>query len=352
MPTLRRWIEQEYHTLAANGKTALVDAFEAFTRAFFDSDYAGVIASLPRLYELADALREPVWRLLTQYYEINAEIYWLGNLKRGLELATRSVVQAHDLLETKAIPIYYIQEILLYAWLETDGPGYADDVLQAIGESASTGLSADIGQRYKLLQARCLAQKGSAQEAATLILSLLPGLDWPPGYIHSLRADALALNERLPEAITSYRAALSDFEAGGEQMEANSTRLGLGESLIQANRPDEGLSLGQQAHQAAQRLPNRLHRALAAKLIGGALAEKGEYGDAQAWYANAMDEIEGLGWPRTEALLGLEYVSLLKRVGIDGESSEWKVGVQNARRLIGTLRSDDLGEALNRLIDG
>jgi hypothetical protein len=351
MPTLRRWIEQEYHTLAANGKTALVDAFEAFTRAFFDSDYAGVIASLPGLYKLADALREPVWRLLTQYYEINAEIYWFGNLKRGLELATRSVVQAHDLLEAKAAPITYIQEILLYAWLETDGPGYADDVLQAIGESASTGLSADIGQRYKLLQARCLAQNGSPQEAATLILSLLPGLDWPPGYIHSLRADALALNERLPEAIASYRAALADFEAEGDQMGANSTRLGLGETLIQVDRPDEGLSLGQEAHQAAQRLPNHLHRALAAKLIGGALTEKGKFGEAQAWYVDAMDEIAGLGWARTEALLSLEYISLLKRAGVDGQSEEWRAGIQNARRLTSALRSDDLEEALNQLVD-
>lgn len=352
MPTLRRWIEQEYHTLTANGKTALVDAFEAFTRAYFDSDYAGVIANLPGLYELADALREPTWRLLTQYYEINAEIYWFGNLKRGLELATRSVVQAHDLLEAKAAPIYYIQEILLYAWLETDGPGYADDVLQAIDESVSTGLSADIGRRYKLLQSRCLAQGGAAKEAATLILSLLPDLDWPPGYIHSLRADALVLNERLPEALTSYRAALSDFEARGDQLEANGTRLSLGETLIQADRPDEGLTLGQKAHQAAQRLPNRLHRALAGKLIGRALAEMGDYGEAQAWYANAMDEIEGLGWSRTEATLSLEYVSLLKRAEVDRQSTEWKVGVLNARRLCDALRSDDLGEELNRLADG
>jgi tetratricopeptide (TPR) repeat protein len=352
MPTLRRWIEQGYHTLAANGKLALVDAFDTFTRAFFDSDYAGVMADLPGLYRLADALHEPVWRLLTQYYEINAEIYWFGNLKRGLELATEAVVQAHDLLEPKAAPTFYLQEILLYAWLETDGPGYADDVLQAAGEAILAGPDADITRRYRLVQARGLAQNGSVEEAATLILSLLPELDWPPAHVHSLRADALALNDRLPEAIDSYRAALSGFEAAGDRLEANSARLGLGETLIQADRPDDGLSLAQTAHQAASRLPNRLHRGLAARLIGRALAEKGRCVEAQEWAEKAINEIEGLGWLRTEAALALEYVTILRQAGIDEQSARWEASVQNARRHAGRLRSGDLTEELDRLVGG
>jgi tetratricopeptide (TPR) repeat protein len=352
MPTLRRWIEQEYHTLAANGKPALVDAFDRFTRAFFDFDYAAVMTGLPRLYELAETLREPVWRLLTQYYEINAEIYWLGNLKRGLELATQSVIQAHDLLGARAVPTFYFQEILLYAWLETDGPGYADDVLQAVDEAVLRGPEADITRRYRLLQARGLAQNGSAEEAATLILSLLPELDWPGAHIHSLRADALALNGRTTEAIASYRAALAGFEATGEALEANSARLGLGEALVEADQIDEGLGQAQTAHQAASRLPNKLHRGLAARLIGRALAEKGRCAEAQEWVENALNEIEGLGWLRTEAALALEHVSVLRQAGINDQSARWKASVQHARRLAGRLRSGDLKEELDRLVDG
>jgi exonuclease VII small subunit len=352
MPTLRRWIEQEYHTLVANGKPALVDAFDTFTRAFFDSDYAGMMTNLPRLYELTDSLREPIWRLLTQYYETNAAIYWFGDLKRGLELATKSIAQAHDLLGSKAAPTFYIQEILLYAWLEVDGPGYADDVLQAVDESALHGLNADITRRYRLLQARGLAQNGSVEEAAALIVSLLPGLDWPSAHLHSLRADALALNDRLPEAIASYRAALSGFEAAGDQLEANSTRLDLGEALLQAGQPEEGLSLARTAYQAASRLPNRLHRGLAARLTGKALAEQAHYAEAHQWVEKAQSEVEGLGWLRTEAVIALENASILKQADADRLSAQWKTSIQDARRRIEKLRSDDLKEELARLVDG
>ena len=98
-------------------------------------------------------------------------------------------------------------------------------------------------------------------------------------------------------------------------------------------------------------MPNRLHRSLAAKLTGRALAEKGQYDEAQEWYENALDEIAGLGWQRTEAIAALEYVSVLKRADVDKESTRWKGSVQNAKHLIGQLRSDDLKGELDRLVD-
>ena len=64
-----------------------------------------------------------------------------------------------------------------------------------------------------------------------------------------------------------------------------------------------------------------------------------------------MEEIEGLGWLRTEAALSLEFVSLLKQAGVDRQSAQWAAGIQDARRLIRQLRSNDLQEELKLLTD-
>jgi hypothetical protein len=96
MPTLSRWFEEEQDRLIAAGKSALAESFQAFRAAAFEPDVPAVLAAVPNLYALADALGEPVWRLVADYYAIFVECHWRGNVARALELATQASIRADE----------------------------------------------------------------------------------------------------------------------------------------------------------------------------------------------------------------------------------------------------------------
>ncbi len=152
MPTLRRWIEGEYRRLDGAGKAALADCFEAFSRAFFEGDYVVALAAIADLHTLAGALNEPEWRVVVDYYAANARAHWQGDLAAGLETATRALVRAERLGRARGIPALYACEVLLMAWLETDGPGYAGEVEAALGEFSPDGLAPDLAARMGLVR--------------------------------------------------------------------------------------------------------------------------------------------------------------------------------------------------------
>ncbi|HEC21403.1 MAG TPA: tetratricopeptide repeat protein [Chloroflexi bacterium] len=352
MPSLRRWLEREYHRLEVEGKAALVERFEAFNRAFFEADCDATLAALPELYRLADALGEPALRLVARYYAVIVDIYWLGDLAGGLDLATRSLVQAGGLPGANGIPAFFIREMLFYAWLETDGPGWASDVLAALEEIPRHALPPDLALRHDLLSVSCLAWGGQPDEALARLLALLPALDWPRPYHHSLRADALAQAGRLEEALADYEAAMRGFERMGYAIDGNAARLGLGDALVKLGRPDEGLEVLRAALARAERLPNRAHIGLAAGLLGQAQARRNALDEADEWLRRALETLDGLGWLRLEARFALDRLDLCRRAGCNPGAEAWQAARDDAARRVARLRSDDLKRELKALLTG
>jgi tetratricopeptide (TPR) repeat protein len=352
VPTLRRWIEREYKRLDAAGKTSLVEQFETFNQGYFEADYHTVLSLLPDLYKLADRHREPVWRLVATYYHIPAVIHWLGNLQRGLELVTGATVQAHRLLGDHSVLAIYIREMLLYAWLDTDGPGYAVDVLAAVAEIEQMELERDLARRFDLVRAQCLSAMGQGEEAFETITALLPDLNWPPPYHHSLRAGALAGINRLEEALSEYRKAHRGFQAINHAIECNEARLGIGETLLRLGRTQEGLGELRAALSNAQHGLNRAHIGRAQALIGRGLAQQGQYGKAVGWFAAGLEMLNELGWWRTEAEFAVERLKAMQDMGFAPNTETWIDGYHDAARRVERLPSTDLSESLAELEQG
>lgn len=346
VPTLRRWIEREYERLDAAGKTPLVERFETFNQGYFEADYHTVLSTLPDLYKLADNLREPVWRLVVTYFHILAVTYWQGNLQRGLELATSATVQAHRLLGDYSVLAIYIREKLLHAWLNTDGPGYATDVLAAVAETDQMGLETDLAQRFDMVRAGCLSALGQYQEAFKIISTLLAELDWPPPFRRSLHAGVLAGIDRLEDALREYREAFRGFREINHTIDANETQLLIGDTLLRLGRTQEGLDELRAALSSTQRGLNRSHIGQAQALIGRGFAQIGQYGKAVGWFTAGLETLKSLGWWRTEAEFAVERLRAMHDMGFTPNTDTWIEGYHDAACRVERLPSTDLREAL------
>ncbi len=348
MPTLRQWFEREYERLDGEGKSTLVDCFEAFNRAFFEGNYAAALDLIPDLTRLAEALGEPVWQVVVDYYAATASTYWRGDLGRGLEIATRAVVRAERLGAGRSIPALYAREALLYAWLETDSPGYAGDVSAALDEFPPDRLTPDLAARFSLVRAHCLAATRQGEAALSLALRSLPALEWPEAYQHNLRASALGWAGRHTEALEAYRAAIRAFDELGHSIERNGARLGQAEALLALGRADEALAVLEEVLNAAERSINRAHAGCAQGLTGRALLVSGDLEGAAAWFGAALETLDGLGWLRTEAEYGLARARALHGIA----SAEAQAAVEAAERRARRLRSGDLRQAVEELRRG
>lgn len=349
MPTLCRWFEQEYDRLYAEDKAELILSFDAFRRAYFDYDYQSVMQAIPDLYRLAAAFDEPVIRLATDYYRMVAEAYWLGDLSTALDLATASAVRARTMLGWGTILETYLDFNLFFIWLDIDGPGYAPDVLAALGADCAD-LPRDLALRFELLRAYALMQNGDGQDALTLILATLPELgdDWPQPFRHAMRGDALAGVGRLEEALADYRLAMRGFGSLGHFIEATAIHISIGGTLVRLGNAAQGLKTLHAAYSAATHSLNQAHVGQAQGEAARALADLGHHRAAIEQYSAALDALEGLGWLRLEAELALERLKIVRQAGANELQEQWEA---DARRRVHRLRSTDLQHFLAE-IDG
>jgi tetratricopeptide (TPR) repeat protein len=345
MPTLYNWFEREYERLETEGKGELVKQFDAFRRAFLDYEYRAALDAIPVLHELTDALGEPGMRLATDYYRMAAETYWLGNLAHGLDIATQSTVRARSVLYAGEVLELYLRIDLLFAWLDTDGPGYAAEVLAAFNEMPGY-LPRDLAVRFKILHVYDLMHGGATEEALAMIFAILSelGEDWPRPFHHFMRADALARVGRLEEALADYRTAMQGFNRMGHTIEGVAMQINAGSTLVEMGRVEEGLEALEAAYSAAGRSLNRAHVGMAQGAIGGALTRLECYAEAVEWFTGALGTLDGLGWLRLEAELALERLRVARQWG--GAAERWGAWESDAWRRVGYLRSTDLRDEL------
>src|SRR5574341_1195384 len=227
MPTLSCWSKEEQERLNAAGKSALAESFEAFRAAAFQPDIPAVLAALPNLYGLADALSEPVWRLAADYYAIFVECHWRGNLARALDLATQASIGAAHEPQARDVLALYLRESLLGAWLCTHAPRYAADVISAAGEILSNPLPPDLVSRFTMIRASAMVEIEPAfgPTALALVIEHLPALNWPDAYERQMLGAALAWAERNEEALRETEAAADELNATNCLIEATEARL-------------------------------------------------------------------------------------------------------------------------------
>ncbi len=327
----------------------LVEHFEQFKYAFFEANYWAVLNTLPELLGLAYFFNEPVWRLAIQYYAIPAHIYWCGDLARGLETATRGIIAAQGLKGNGSLLGLYVREMLLYAWLETDGPGYAAEVIEVLDELQPDSMGKDLAARFNMLRARALSQGESPKEAAQLMLAQLSYLDWPRPYHDNLRACAASWMGRLDEALIGYEAAQRGFDAMGFTIEGNEARLSLGATLLSMGENEKGLEVLRATHSAAAHTLNRAHVGMAEGAIGKALVQLGQHEAADRWFGSALERLEDLGWWRSEGEIALERLKAGHQLRQETDSDQREAWERDARRRIMRLRSNDLQDELESL---
>jgi tetratricopeptide (TPR) repeat protein len=350
MPTLRRWFEAEYERLAADGKSALVDAFKAANSAYFQNDSATALQTLPDIRKLAATLGEPMWQVVADYYTASANATWCGDLAAAREHAIRAVVRAAG--QGNAVPALYAREVLFYAWLDTDGPGYASKVIAAIDEIDQPGLTPDVRARFRLVRAHALAAQGDGRQAASLALEALTTLNWPPAYRSSIRAGALAWQRRWDEAADSYKKAMEAFETAGQPIERTGAQIALADTLLEMGDADRALAEAEGALLAAGRSINQAHVAFAESLIGRTLLATGDWEAGAAWLGVALNSLEGLGWMRSEAMLALARLRAVHSLGVEAMS---RLGISlekarfDAEWHTDRLRSEDLAAELASL---
>ncbi len=311
MPTLSRWFDEEYERLHRAGKSSLAGSFDALRAAAFASDAPAVLAALPELASLADALAEPVWRLVAAYYAIFVETQWRGDLSRGLDLATQAAVQA--MREPRARPVLalYLQESLLGAWLCAGAPGYADDVLNAADEVLSLPLPADLVARFQIAQwqAWVTLDPGCGPAALRAVVEHCPSLDWPEAYNRQLLASALSWAGRCDEALVEAEAAAALLEVQGHPIEATEARLLAGSLRAALGDVEGALDTFQQALSAAERSINRAHVGFAQAGIGRALIALEDPPGGAAWLGDALSNLSGLGWLHAQAEIHAELAA-------------------------------------------
>jgi tetratricopeptide (TPR) repeat protein len=242
--------------------------------------------------------------------------------------------------------------VLLYAWLDTDGPGYAPKVIAAINEIDQPGLTPDVQARFRLIRAHALATQGDGRQAASLALEALITLDWPPAYHNSVRAGALAWQRRWDEAADSYEKAMEAFEISGQPIERTGAQIALADTLLEIGDTDRALAEAEGALLAAGCSINQAHVAFAESLIGRALLATGDWEAGTAWLGVALNSLEGLGWMRSEAVLALTRLKAvhnlgteaINRLGISLEKARFDAEWHTDR-----LRSEDLAAELASL---
>jgi tetratricopeptide (TPR) repeat protein len=314
MPTLRRWFEHEYARLEAEGKAGLVAGFEAFTQAYFEGDTVRAFPALDELSRLAASLDEPLWQAVLDYYAAAANINWRGDIAQGLQLATQAVVRSSR-LNGNPVPALYAREVALYAWLSTDGPGYAGPVIEALDEVPAAGLPRDVVARFGLVRAHALAHLGRGEEAARAAAVSVPYLEWPRAFELCAAADSLLWRGRWDQAAHAYRQAARAFDQHRWTVEANATLLGSLEAALRAGDLAEALRALPPVVERVERGINQAHRGMAYGLHGRALLAQGAPDEAAAWLELALAALDGLGWLRLEAELAL---SLLKAIVMAG----------------------------------
>jgi len=349
MPTMHRWIDHEYKRLRAEGKGALVDLFEPFRKAYFSSNYEVVLQTLPDLYNIADMFREQNWWAVISYYEASIAINWQGDLARGLDLAMRALIHTHTGNRSSTVPMLYTREMVLGAWLNVDGRGYAADVLANLDEIAISTLPTDIAVRMKLIKARALAELDDVPEAVATQLEALPDLDWPEPYHIMLKAQTLTWQQRHAESLVLYNNARRIFGEFGMRIESNDMRISAGATLTELNRIDEALEVLEEAMMATEQTVNRAQMGIALGLLGEAFLKNGQANEAAGCCSTALDLLDGLGWLRTEAEYALTYLDALEHKG-KRSGDTWVQAFEDAQRRVYSLRSTDLHHRLDRLI--
>ncbi len=347
MPTLRRWFDEEGERLIASGKVELLDAFDGLRDATFGGDAATALRIVEDVRTLAEALDEPAWAVVADYYAATAARDWLGDLRRALRLATRAVAQAGKLGIIRRAPGLYAQETMLSAWLATDAPGYSGQVKRAAGELGPT--PPDVTARFDLLRAACLALEGDGDRARAMALAALPALEWPEAFEAGVRAATLGWADRWEDAAAAYDTAAARFDVLGMPVEANEARLAAAEAWLAAGWPGDALAVVDGSRRAFERGVNRQHRARCAGIEGQALLALGEHYEAAGRLADALDGLEGLGWLRLEAELSLGHLRALRELDGRTRMQVWEAATGAARARIEALRSRDLDGELASL---
>lgn len=350
MPTLRRWFEVEYERLYADGKDTLVLAFETFCDLYFEGHPTEALTALPDVRALAQALGEPVWEVVADYYDASARINWLGDLVSGRDLAVRAAVRAARL--DAPLPALYAREALLSAWLDTDGPGYSADVLAAVEEVPRLEVTPDVAARFDLVYAHALAARGEGVRAARIALAALPALEWPPAYRHSVRGGTYLWRDRPAAAADAFRAAIAEFERGGRPVERTGAALGLGEALLALGELDDAAAALDDAHEGARRSSNRAHVGLARALMGRVLLAMEAAGDAADWLDASLEALDGLGWHRAEAETAVLRLYALRESGREWRGARWESALWEAEQAIDRLRNGGRGSSLGDELAG
>lgn len=352
MPTLYHWFEQQYERLTRESKHELVNGFEAYRQAFFDYDYGAVLSMLPRLYDLTEAFHEPTIRQAVDYYYMIAKTYWQGDLTAGLDIIHRAALQAQAKPGAGSVLELYLRLKLLYAWLDTDGPGYAHDVIQAVEESPNS-LPPDLALRLDVLRMYALLSSSDVKQARDLLAETLPklGPDWLPPFRHSMMADLHVESHEYHDALYHYRHARQGFEQMNHTILSTAMQIGIGGALIEMEEYEAAQQALREALSAAERSLNRAHVGFALGQMGKALGMAGDHQAGIDYLNRALETLDGLGWQREEAEYALTRLRFAKYAGVAIPLEQWDRWKQDAHRRVMALRSTDLRGALSEISD-
>jgi len=350
VPALRQWLDGEYLRLESEGKSALVSCFVTFNEAYFRADYALALDSLPILAELVDALDERLWQVVIRYYAASANLHWLGHLSTALDLTTQAVIESsHRRLN---IPGLYARELMLYAWLETDRVGYSQAVGDVVGEMKSVTLPGDLPARFRLVEAYALAALGNGEKARSLALEALPRFDWPWPHHEMLQAAALAWVGRWEDAQKLYRSAADGFEREGLILDRNTALLAAADMMLAQVRYRDAAALIEETLPLVEPSINVAHLAESYRLLAEARLGLNDAAEAVSHFDQALDQLAGLGWRRTEAEIALRRLEAYRLLGMQSCPSEWYAACEETRRWLNRLHSTDLYAWLDAIESG
>ncbi|NDJ34880.1 MAG: hypothetical protein GYB64_09445 [Chloroflexi bacterium] len=343
MDALRRWIDEEARRLQAAGKSGLLDLLENFLDAFFGAQYTHAAALLARLEEAIEAYQEPSWRLLTAYYRALIALNWEGNVAGSLDIALNGYLTAERLGPRAATLRMFLHEVMLYAWLATDGPGYASTALDTLAQLRT--VDNESAARADLLRAHCLAHQGRGAEGSQTLNRLAAELDWPAPYLHSLRGTSLLWQERYPEALHAFERALSGFGEFAMLHECNEIRLAIANLHLDAGDYQASIHAAEQLLVRASDTGNDGHLGLGLAVLGSALHRHGQWLEAIGCLTVALETLYGRGWLRDEAEIALERITICGKLD-DHHLCDETIHAEAAQRVY-RLRSTDLIDRLN-----
>jgi tetratricopeptide (TPR) repeat protein len=349
LATLHGWLTREYGRLCAEGRSEWAAHFDAFVHDLFAPNVDAALSRLPPLYASLDPADEPTWGLILDYYYANVLIYWQGELGRAIKVITGATVRARRLSGTERFLAHYVHEMLLHAWLEADAPGKAEIVLAAAEKARAELTARDMIARYDVLRSRCLAQMGRTDEALDVFHGALATLDWQSAFYLGHRGSIAEAAGDLDQAASDYAEAIAAFDALGYHIEANGTRIGLGDVQARMGELDDSITTLTAALDAAEHGINRAHVGMAQGALGQVCLLLDEPDAAGEWFEVALASLDGLGWARYEAETAVERVAALKALG---KPPAWERAVESAARCVETLQAADLQARLSGLLEG